>query len=239
MNRTYLVLPAAGDGQRMGSAANGRSKVMLDLKDGLSVLELTLRAFAESGVLDGVVTAVRPGDSLEIGALCRKVMPDSDILVVSGGDTRQESVYKALLAIEDRAEFVLVHDAARPLCPVPLIKRAAECCFEHRACLLAVPLKPTLKSVVDGAVKETVCRARFWEAQTPQAFSYSLLKAAHERAIEDGLLGTDDSQLVEHLGYPVRIVEGSDENIKITTAHDLLVAQVVLSRRQNGIIRPS
>jgi 2-C-methyl-D-erythritol 4-phosphate cytidylyltransferase len=151
---------------------------------------------------------------------------------VLGGKERQQSVYNALASLEGKTDMVLIHDGARPLCPVELIRSVAITAKGQGAAILGVPSRSTLKTVVSNGsvvVKGTVPRETVWEAQTPQVFSFEILKAAHERALKDNYSGTDDSSLVERLGHVVQVVEGSTKNIKITTKEDLEQVQVLVA----------
>lgn len=230
----YAVLPAAGSGQRMGQLSAHCAKILLPAVGQTSILELTLKSLLNSGVVKGVALAVRPQDEDEIAGMAKEVFKGLDSVVVHGGESRQNSVFRALKAIRGRANHVLIHDAARPFCPPELIRKAAACCVRTGACLIAVPSKASVKLVKDGAVEATIPRVRVWEAQTPQAFEYSLVLRAHEKAVADNYSATDDSELVERLGYKVEIVEGSDRNIKITTPHDLEYAASVLAVVETG-----
>jgi 2-C-methyl-D-erythritol 4-phosphate cytidylyltransferase len=214
----------------MGSLRDIKSKALLPLNSVCSVLSQTLRSLVAANVLEGIVVACKPQDQQEINGLLTEICPDLDCFTVEGGAERQESVYNALVALEGKSDKVLVHDGVRPLCPVHLIRAVVERADEDGAAILAVPSKSTLKSVIGNinlVVKETVPRDTIWEAQTPQVFPYSILRAAHERAIKDAIQLTDDSSLVERLGHEVHVVKGSFINIKITTQEDFQHVQML------------
>jgi 2-C-methyl-D-erythritol 4-phosphate cytidylyltransferase len=230
-HRFYAILPAAGDGNRMGELAKNTSKVLLQLIDNQTVLEMTLRALCSSGVLSGLVIVAREEDIPSISDLAKSCCSNLEIIIVKGGVTRQDSVSAGILAIEGKADFVLVHDAARPFCSKELIAKIVESVKTMRACIAAVPVKASLKRVIaDGTISQTIKRADVWEAQTPQAFAYDLLKTAHDKARQDKYLGTDESELVERMGHPVRVIPGEDSNIKITTPHDFEYAIKYLNK---------
>lgn len=213
----------------MGAAAQAKAKILLPLDDEHCALSLSLAALRQSDVLRGLVLAVRPEDRADIEPLAERECAGLNVLIVCGGASRQESVRAGLHALEGRAEFVLVHDAARPFCPPAQVRRVAEAGRESGAALLAVRAKSTLKKVnQQNIIEQTVPRAGIWEAQTPQVFSYSLLCRAHEAAERDGYTGTDDCELVERLGRPVKVIEGSELNMKLTTAQDLELARALL-----------
>ena len=149
--------------------------------------------------------------------------------IVPGGKERQESVFLGLQAIENKDEIVLVHDGARPFVKERYIHNLVERAANDGAAVLAVPVKDTIKRVKEGLVDETIDREELWSIQTPQAFQLELLKDAHQRAIQDRVLGTDDASLLERQGQKVVIIEGDYDNIKITTKEDLIFAEVILS----------
>ncbi len=226
----YAVIPAAGLGSRMGELASSRSKVFLNLSGDTTVLQLTIRAIVSSECCTGIVVLTRESECNQVRKLLRREAPKLDAIVGVGGETRQESVYAGLLLLEGKAQFALIHDGARPLCPANLIRRVAHAGVSAGAAILASPVKPTIKDVRStGTIDRTVPRSSLWEAQTPQVFRYSLIRNAHEAARTDGYVGTDDSELVERMGTPVTVVPGSERNIKITTPFDLELAAMLLS----------
>lgn len=225
----YAIVPAAGSGSRMGALTEQRAKVLLPLGESPSLLSLTLQSLTASEVLRGVVVVCREEDQAEIDQLLSEHCHGLEQYCVRGGATRQESVWAGLQAVKDKAEYALVHDAARPFCSVEKIREVAKVARQTGAALLAVPAKSSLKRVGnDLEVTETIPRSDIWEAQTPQVFAYETLVEAHRRAEQEMHTGTDDCELVERLGKAVTVVEGADSNIKITTASDLLVAEHIL-----------
>ena len=155
--------------------------------------------------------------------------------VVAGGEERQDSVRVGLAAVGADAEIVLVHDAVRPFLTTDMIRRVVEAAGRHGAAIVAIPMRDTVKRVGNGGlIQETVDRAPLWLAQTPQAARRAVLQDAHRKAQQDGFRGTDEAQLVERIGHPVAIVEGSTENIKITRPEDLLIGEAILAGRRKG-----
>lgn len=152
--------------------------------------------------------------------------------VISGGEKRQDSVYKGLLAILNDTSIVVIHDGVRPLVKVSHITESIKLCQKCKAVILAVPVKETVKRIEDGSVVTTLNRERLWIAQTPQTFDYKILLDAYEKAKLDGFVGTDDASLVERMGIEVKILEGDYDNIKITTQGDLLLADRILKRQK-------
>ncbi|MBM4125112.1 MAG: 2-C-methyl-D-erythritol 4-phosphate cytidylyltransferase [Nitrospira sp.] len=153
--------------------------------------------------------------------------------VVAGGAQRQDSVRHGLAAVGEETEVVLVHDAVRPFVTPDMVQRVVEAAAKHGAAVVAIPMRDTVKQVgADGLIERTVDRGHLWLAQTPQAFRLARFQEAHRKAALDGFHGTDDVQLVERLGYPVAVVEGSGDNIKITRPEDLAIGEAILAARQ-------
>lgn len=224
---TYqVILPAAGQGKRMGA---GKNKLLLTLHE-TPVLIHTLRVFEEDEACKGIILAIHPQDETEFKALLNKHDIKKVINLVPGGKERQYSIHNALKTVQTE-DIILVHDAARPFIRKEHIHRLKEKAEETGAAIIGVPAKDTMKKVQDGVVAETVERSSLWAVQTPQAFRISLLKEAYEQAEKDDFVGTDDSSLVERLGYPVAMVEGDYDNIKLTTPEDLFFAEAILKKR--------
>jgi 2-C-methyl-D-erythritol 4-phosphate cytidylyltransferase len=223
---TYqVIIPAAGQGKRMGA---GKNKLLLEL-EGIPLLIYTLKVFEKDNSCTGVVLSVNEQEKGEIDKLLRKYRIKKVIRVVSGGKERQYSVYHGVQALDENG-IVLVHDAARPFIDHKLIKSLVDAAEQHGASVLAVPVKDTVKKVQGNKVIETVERSSLWAIQTPQAFRMSLLREAHERAIAEDFLGTDDASLVERIGKDVMIVEGTYDNIKLTTPEDLFFAETLIRK---------
>jgi 2-C-methyl-D-erythritol 4-phosphate cytidylyltransferase len=225
---TYqVILPAAGQGKRMGA---GKNKLLLEL-NGIPVLIHTLRIFEQDEACSGIILAIHPQDEMEFQVLVTKYQISKVIRLVPGGKERQDSIYNALKSVETD-EIILVHDAARPFIQKEHIHRLTEMAAETGAAILGVPAKDTIKKVQDGVVVETVERSSLWAVQTPQAFRILLLLEAYNKAEMDHFLGTDDASLVERLNYPVAMVEGDYDNIKLTTPEDLYFAEAILEKRK-------
>nr|MBI3612680.1 2-C-methyl-D-erythritol 4-phosphate cytidylyltransferase [Nitrospirota bacterium] len=201
---------------------------------GLPLLVHTLRALEAAAEIVEIILAVPEADR----EFClREIVTPHRFTkvrkIVAGGAQRQDSVHHGLQAVGDDIEFVLVHDAVRPFVSCEMIRLVIEAAAKHGAALVAIPMKDTVKQVgQDGLVSGTVDRGRLWLAQTPQAFRRAIFEEAHRKAALEGVQGTDDTQLVERLGYPVAIVEGSGENIKITRPEDFAIGESILAARQ-------
>lgn len=192
----------------------------------------TLRACAAAPSVRELVLVVPAADveycRAELGNAWRVEKP---VLVVAGGNSRQESVRAGLRALSQPVDLVAVHDGVRPLMDPDLLERTFASAWQHGAATAAVPLKDTVKLVESGWVESTPPRARLRAVQTPQAFRRDLLIQAHAQAESDGWEATDDASLVERAGHNVAIIEGTYSNIKITTPEDLLVAEALLRAR--------
>lgn len=223
--RVAAIITAGGFGARMGA---GRPKQYLEVA-GLPIIVRTLRRFAASPRISEVMIVVPPEDVAGFAALY--LVPYGLPLhwrVVPGGETRQQSVLNGLNAVPPDVDIVVIHDAVRPFVSDDIIERSIDAAHAHGACVVAMPLKETVKRVGDGMdVGETVDRTVLWGAQTPQAFRLSLILDAYRKAQESGFMGTDDAMLVERLGKSVKIVEGDYHNIKITTKEDLAIAEAM------------
>ncbi len=230
------IIPAAGLGLRMGLEKE-KPYIMIG---GRSILAHTLSVLEACTAVDGYVVVVEPSRV----ASCREHLAGPDgagsdacpklVKVVAGGSTRQESVYRGLMALDEDTGSVLIHDAARPCVEQGALDASVRAGARHGAVISATPSTDTMKIIRDGVVEATTDRSSLWRVQTPQTFAYRILRTAHDLAREQGYVGTDDAELVERAGYVVRAVEGSPDNIKVTTAEDLEIAERIL-RRQGRI----
>lgn len=227
MNLALIV--AAGKGKRMG---NERGKQFLPLLD-KPVLAHTLISFEQAVSVDAVIV-ITTEENLN---KCRSVIDKFNISKVSkvvvGGKERQDSVYQGLVTAREieGVDVVMVHDGARPLVEPELINRVAGGIADFDGAIAGIPAKDTIKLVKDGLIVETLDRMQTWQIQTPQAFYFETLLRAHEKAKSEGFYGTDDSVLVERIGGKIKVVLGSEENIKITTPADLIIAEAILRSR--------
>lgn len=226
MNYT-VVLPAAGSGKRMKA---GKNKLLLELFE-KPIFLYTLEVFQQDPECDEIWLAVKEDER----ELIEELVLQSGFTKVqgyaSGGTERQDSVRACLEAIPP-CRVVLVHDAARPFISPEVVARLAAEAEATGAAIAGVPVKDTIKKVEDGIITETVDRNRLWMIQTPQAFKYSLILEAARKAHEEGFLGTDEAMLVERLGHPVKVIESTYENVKMTTPDDLVYGKAILERRQ-------
>ena len=209
----------------------GGENKLLYVLDGLPVLVRTLLALEQAQRIDEIVIASRECDIVEISQLCRTYGLSKVVKVVRGGESRMHSVL--LAAMEANSELLAVQDGARPLVEPELIDQVIETAYRTGAAAPAVALKDTIKEVNEaGAVQRTLDRSALMAVQTPQVFTADLLKAALQEAKDSGVEVTDDCAAVERLGKTVYLIPGSEENLKITTPVDLILAQAILEMRE-------
>ena len=238
--RVFVILPAAGLGTRMapGHASAPAAKQFQSLA-GVPILVHSLRAFAAVPQVSAIIVAVRASEISRVEAILAEHQLSAQVTVVEGGDSRQESVGRALAAVNAADDdIVLVHDAVRPLIDPDTISRTIEAVVEHGAAIVGLPAIDTIKQVdrtAHGAIiRTTIPREYVVHAQTPQGFRWSLLKRAFAEADADGFAGTDEASLVERAGCQVAVVPGSPANLKITQPGDLELAEFYLARRQRA-----
>ncbi|MEU9301823.1 2-C-methyl-D-erythritol 4-phosphate cytidylyltransferase [Streptomyces sp. NPDC048269] len=239
-HRTAAVIPAAGRGVRLGPGAPKALRAL----GGIPMLIHAVRAMARSRAVSLVVVVAPPDGAAEVRLLLDEhALPDrTDILVVPGGETRQESVRAGLDALPPDITSVLVHDAARPLVPVDTVDSVVEAVRDGAPAVVpALPLADTVKEVEPGKPGEpepvlaTPERARLRAVQTPQGFDLATLRRAHEElaaGTADGEGATDDAGMVERLGVTVVVIPGHEEAFKVTRPLDLVLAEAVLARRR-------
>ena len=222
MWKTQVIIAAAGSGTRFRSRV---PKPFVLLK-GKALIARSLAVFQRSEVIDSVIVVGHKDYLGRFEVLRRRFKKIRR--VVAGGDTRAASVKCALRALDADTDIVLVHDAARPLIDTAMVERLVQALCKHKAAILGVPVKPTVKMVASKTlfVRQTLRRDALWEAQTPQGFHKDILVRAHGRAFKGD--ATDDAMQVERMGVMVKVVMGDYRNIKITTPEDLAIAGVLI-----------
>lgn len=203
---------------------------------GIPLLIRTISCFLATGIIRPVVVAL-PGRHTETANHLLTIFLSREqrqnIIMVTGGQTRQDSVMAGLQALPRETDIVLVHDGARPFVTSDIIHRCIQTALDSGAAITAVPVRDTIKQVDQTKrVTGTVDRENLWQAQTPQGARYDLLLKAYAFAGQSGFQGTDEASLLEHAGYPVAIVEGSSTNIKITRQDDLKIAEGILEEEK-------
>jgi 2-C-methyl-D-erythritol 4-phosphate cytidylyltransferase len=230
-----VILPAAGLGTRMGkgsAAQAGTSRKQFMLLEGSPVLIHTVRKFAAIDRVTEIVVAVRGEDLEWVQSKLAEEFDRGRVRAVEGGNSRQESVAKAIASLAPDTGLVAVHDAVRPFVDAETIHKVFDEAAETGAAIVGVPAVDTVKQVTRGTsqvrVRSTLPREKLVMAQTPQVFHYTLLMRAFSAARDDGFIGTDESSLVERLDVEVSVVMGSDRNIKITKPSDIELAHLFL-----------
>jgi len=213
------VIVAAGSASRMG----GIDKVMAPL-GGEPMIVKTARAFQQCDAIKEIVIVTRQDLLIPVMDLCHGF--DKVKMVLVGGSSRQESVAKGLNALSDKVKLAAIHDGARPLVSWQVIDRTVRAANTYGAAAPGIPVKDTIKVVRGGIIAQTPDRSQLQAVQTPQVFDIDLLKAAMKKAEEDGAQVTDDCSVVERIGMSVRMVEGDERNIKVTTPLDLKIAEL-------------
>jgi 2-C-methyl-D-erythritol 4-phosphate cytidylyltransferase len=235
MSLIVAILPAAGMGTRMGADSPKQFRLL----DGMPVVIFTLRRLAACPLVGEFLIATRAD---EVEALKTRIAAErlpKPVRVLEGGDTRQESVEKALAEVPKKTELILVHDAVRPLVTQDQVERVIAEAERCGAAILGIPAMDTVKEVKRASLPEdvalitaTIPRERVVLAQTPQVFRSALLREAFARAAADGFTASDEAALVERLGHNVHVVLGSERNLKITRPGDLEIAEFYLSRER-------
>ena len=229
--KASAIIVAAGSGTRLGF---NRPKAFVELC-GRPLLAYSLRTIAAVSAIEEAVVTIPEGMQSQARVLIREIGLEIPVKLTPGGAERQDSVRIALELTSAEAEMILVHDAARPFATPAMFEAALAAAQRCGGAIAAIPVADTLKRVGEDSgdtrnggrtIVGTVTRANRWQAQTPQAYRRKLLIQAHQRAVTDRIVTTDDSNLVEDLGVRVEIVDGSALNFKITTPDDLYLAEL-------------
>ena len=226
--KVSAIIPVAGTGTRFkGKIPKQYSKI-----HGQSIIAITVQKFiALDSITDGILVAAE-NEIEKISRILNKLPGFSDKFnIVPGGKERQDSVYNGLQHIPPDSDIVIVHDGVRPLVSPMNILDSIKTTRTTGACVVAVPVKDTIKRINPDGTIETLSREELWQVQTPQTFTFSILIKAHEAALKAGYYATDESALVEWIGYPVKIIKGEYTNIKITTEDDLKLARILYQKQ--------
>ncbi len=237
MSRIAAIVPAAGLGTRMGA---DQPKQFLEL-DGVPLIIFTLRRLASCPAITDFIIATRTDDVVSLQDKVAKAGLGRPARVVHGGDTRQQSVANALAQLDPATEIVLVHDAVRPFVTREQIERLIAEVRTRGAAILGIPAIDTVKEVKRASLPEdvalisaTIPRERIVLAQTPQAFTYPLLRDAFRKAQQDDVTASDEAALVERFGHDVFVVLGSERNLKITRPSDMDLARFYLDQERRA-----
>jgi 2-C-methyl-D-erythritol 4-phosphate cytidylyltransferase len=226
-----LLIASAGSGKRMGA---DRNKLLLPLLD-RPILQWTLEAALIAKGIDWIGIIAQPHDMEAFTMLIEDVYNQSQtstpITLITGGDTRQQSVFNGINALPPDADQVLIHDGARCLATPNLFSRCVQSFEVYKAFITAIPVKDTIKIVEENVILETPNRLSLWSAQTPQGFDVETLRHAHQQALIKGWTVTDDASLLEKMNHPVQVIVGEETNLKITTPEDIEIAEMLLKKR--------
>ncbi len=226
---TVAIIAAAGQSKRMGGNIN---KQFIEIA-GIPLLAYTLNIFQLASEIDQIIIAI---ENKNIELCCKEIVDKYNFTkvmkIISGGKERQDSIYNAIKIIPDETKYAIVHDGARPCITTKIISEVLDEAKKYGAAITAVPVKDTIKEVENNKIISTQNREKLVSVQTPQAFSFNIIKQAYLKAYEDNFYGTDDAMLVERLNIDVRVVFGSYYNIKITTQEDLLFAETLLKKNE-------
>jgi len=223
LKKASALIPAAGSGERLGKGIN---KAFVSVA-GKPILAHTLSVFESCEAVEEIIIITGERDIEAAGELVGRFGFAKVRKIIAGGAQRQDSVRNGLM--KANCEIIAIHDAARPMITHEIIERSIEKAEEMGACIAAVKVIDTIKSASDDEVTGTVDRANLYSVQTPQTFRADLIRRAYDRAYAEGYYATDDAALVERIGEKVAIVQGSYDNIKITTPSDLETAATKLS----------
>ena len=220
-----VVIVAAGTGSRMNMGIN---KQFIKL-EGKEIIAYTIEKFYNNSNIEDIVVVVKEDES----EFFKKEILDKynfkNVKIAYGGKERQDSVYNGLKLLDEKCDVVLIHDGARPFVSDKIIDKSIEEAKEHKAIVVGVPVKDTIKVIDnDKNIVDKPNRSVLWAVQTPQTFDYNILIDAYKDAFKNKFYGTDDAMLVERIGYKVKMLEGSYNNIKITTQEDLNIGSQIL-----------
>jgi len=224
--KTQVILAAGGEGTRLNAAL---PKPLVMLK-GRPLLAFSLEVFEHCPLIDDVIIAAPQNNIVDVERIVADYSYSKVSRVIAGGARRRDSVANGLTVLDDVTEIVVVHDAARPLISLDVLEQTITACRKEPAVITAVPVKPTIKRVHPETlyVESTLDRRLLWEIQTPQVFQKDILINAHREYPDADV--TDDATLVEMTGQPVRVVRGRYQNIKVTTAEDLIFAEALMDQ---------
>ena len=224
--KTCVLVAAGGSGRRMGT----EEPKQFMLLGGVPVIVRTIGVFERAKSIDRIVLILPEADLVRTREMVARAGFSKVAHLVAGGLERQDSVRNGLQVLEVDIDLVVVHDAVRPFITEDLVDLSVSSANEHGAVCVGVPVKDTIKSVVDASVANTIERKNLWITQTPQVFRRDVLEEAYRRAYADGYYGTDDASLVERIGTPVFMLQGSYRNIKITTPDDLAYGEFMVNQ---------
>ncbi|CEJ72128.1 2-C-methyl-D-erythritol 4-phosphate cytidylyltransferase [[Clostridium] sordellii] len=222
-----VIIVAAGTGSRMKKNIN-KQFIKLDNKE---IIAYTIDKFYINNEIDDIVVVIKKDEEDYFKENILEKYNFKNIKIAYGGEERQDSVYNGIQKLDKNCEVVLVHDGARPFVTEEIINNSIQEAKKHNAVVVGVKVKDTIKVVgEEGNIVDTPNRKYLWSVQTPQVFKYDIITKAYENAYNENYYGTDDAMLVEKIGYDVKMIEGSYDNIKITTQEDLNFGEQILRK---------
>ncbi|CEO15455.1 2-C-methyl-D-erythritol 4-phosphate cytidylyltransferase [[Clostridium] sordellii] len=222
-----VIIVAAGTGSRMKKDIN-KQFIKLDNKE---IIAYTIDKFYINDEIDDIVVVIKKDEEDYFKENILEKYKFKNIKIAYGGEERQDSVYNGIQKLDKNCEVVLVHDGARPFVTEEIINNSIQEAKKHNAVVVGVKVKDTIKVVgEEGNIVDTPNRKYLWSVQTPQVFKYDIITKAYENAYNENYYGTDDAMLVEKIGYDVKMIEGSYDNIKITTQEDLNFGEQILRK---------
>ena len=229
-----VIIAASGSGQRLG----GDMPKQFQLLGDKPVLAHSVQAFDRLDIINEIIIAAPAEYVAHTWDITARYRFSKVRKVVPGGPSRAESIYAAFKQLSTDTGAVLIHDGVRPFVSEKIIMSVIQATDTHSAAVAGIPLTDTIKEINPACqVLQTPDRHRFWQVQTPQGFTYNVIKKAYEQGKADDILAsvTDDSMLVERLGIAVQMVEGHPGNIKITTREDLLMSEIMLRSKSQTV----
>ena len=223
-----VIIVAAGSGKRMQRNIN-KQFIKINEKE---IIAHTIDAFYKNENINEIIFCIKKEEEEFFKKEIIQKNDFKNIKIAYGGKERQDSIYNGLKSVNKNCKIVLIHDGARPFVDNRIIEESISVAKEKKAVVVGVPVKDTIKIVVDGNITDTPNRDNLWSAQTPQTFDYELITKAYDEAYKENYYGTDDSMLVENIGQEVTMIMGSYENIKITSPEDLNIGEQILSLRK-------
>ena len=222
-----VIIVAAGTGSRMKKDIN-KQFIKLDNKE---IIAYTIDKFYINNEIDDIVVVIKKDEEDYFKENILEKYNFKNIKIAYGGEERQDSVYNGIQKLDKNCEVVLVHDGARPFVTEEIINNSIQEAKKHNAVVVGVKVKDTIKVVgEEGNIVDTPNRKYLWSVQTPQVFKYDIITKAYVNAYNENYYGTDDAMLVEQIGYDVKMIEGSYDNIKITTQEDLNFGEQILRK---------
>ena len=221
-----VIIVAAGSGSRMNTNIN---KQFIKLND-KEIIAHTIEKFYNNKNINDIVIVIKEDEA----EFFKKEILDKyrfkNIKIAYGGKERQDSVYSGIKLLDKNCKYVLIHDGARPFVDEDIINRSLDEVKVFKSIIVGVPVKDTIKVVNNNnSVVDTPNRSTLWSVQTPQTFDYNIIKRAYEDAFDNNFYGTDDAMLVERIGYTIKMIYGSYNNIKVTTPEDIIIGTQIIN----------